>query len=119
MFTKEQLVAGIRSIEGQPITGQIMRIEACVREVEALYAELARVSKRGHSRASTWRQVSSETRNGVQVKTTRTDEGTVVEADCNCYGLPNRSHSTMKCPALLARLTAVEAERELRRGDFL
>lgn len=54
MFTKDQLVAGVRSIRDTPPSGQGIATEACVRHIEMLYAELARVSRRGASRATTW-----------------------------------------------------------------
>lgn len=34
----------------------------------------------------------------MRVKVTRTDDGTVVEADCQCFGHPMRLHSNPNCP---------------------
>ena len=44
-------------------------------------------------------------RNGVKIKVTEFRDahgeslGRTVEADCLCYGLPFRTHSTENCPA--------------------
>lgn len=46
-------------------------------------------------------------RNGVRVKVTQFRDahgaslGRTVEADCLCYGVPFRTHSTENCPALV------------------
>lgn len=36
--------------------------------------------------------------NGVKVIVHRMEEGTVVEADCECFGIPGRVHSNTNCP---------------------
>ena len=47
------------------------------------------------------------TRNGVRVKVVRfwgargESLESTVEADCSCYGVPFRTHSTENCPALV------------------
>jgi len=47
-------------------------------------------------------KIEIQTRNGVKVKVIRTYDalglvGSVVEADCNCFGLPFRMHSNQTC----------------------
>lgn len=37
-------------------------------------------------------------RNGVRVRVHEHPNGTVVEADCQCFGSPKRLHSNMSCP---------------------
>jgi len=37
-------------------------------------------------------------KNGVKVTVRVYEEGTTVEADCQCLGLPFRTHSTESCP---------------------
>lgn len=42
-----------------------------------------------------------QSQNGVKVvKYTVPGEGTVVEADCNCFGIPGRVHSNPNCPMI-------------------
>ena len=42
-----------------------------------------------------------QSKNGVKVIVTRfEDGGTVVEADCQCFGMPGRVHSNSYCPLL-------------------
>jgi len=49
---------------------------------------------------SNGRTVERRDRNGVRVKVTRGSNGSVVEADCHCYGIPGRLHSTPDCVVL-------------------
>jgi hypothetical protein len=46
------------------------------------------------------RRVKTTVKNGVRVKVTRSETGSVVEADCGCFGHPWRLHTRMNCPAL-------------------
>jgi hypothetical protein len=39
-----------------------------------------------------------QSRNGVRVIVYRTENGSVVDADCQCFGHPGRLHSTDRCP---------------------
>lgn len=39
-----------------------------------------------------------QSRNGVKVVVYRSENGSVVEADCLCYGSPYRVHSNPCCP---------------------
>lgn len=39
-------------------------------------------------------------RNGVRVRVSRDPEGSVVHADCLCFGKPGRMHSSPECPVL-------------------
>lgn len=48
-------------------------------------------------------KVEDQSRNGVKVKVTRYPGGTVVEAACQCFGIPGRVHSSMTCPMLTLR----------------
>lgn len=44
------------------------------------------------------RVVEDQTRNGVRVVVTRSPgRGTVVDADCQCFGAPYRAHSNPSC----------------------
>jgi hypothetical protein len=53
--------------------------------------------------------VRKQDRNGVKVRVHEHENGTWVEADCQCFGSPLRLHSNMDCPV---RLRAVaDAER--------
>jgi hypothetical protein len=38
--------------------------------------------------------------NGVRVRVTRTEQGSSVYADCDCFGHPCRVHSNVRCPNL-------------------
>lgn len=43
-------------------------------------------------------------RNGVRVRVHRLTGGTVVYADCQCFGVEYRPHSRTSCPFLLRQL---------------
>lgn len=45
-----------------------------------------------------------EVKNGVRVKVTRTEKGSVVEAGCLCFGHPKRLHSRVDCPNIRRKL---------------
>jgi hypothetical protein len=55
-------------------------------------------------------EVTSTVRDGVRVTVHRSKDGTAVEAACQCFGMPFRTHSTEACPrfraAEKARLSA-------------
>lgn len=44
-----------------------------------------------------------QTKNGVKVKVSKSKNGTVVEADCLCFGHPKRVHSKIDCPNLVKK----------------
>jgi hypothetical protein len=44
-----------------------------------------------------------QSKNGVNVKINRFQHGTTVSADCSCFGMPFRTHSTEDCPVLIKR----------------
>ena len=54
--------------------------------------------RNGGKRVRTLRE--DQSRNGVRVIKYTSDEGTVVEADCQCFGNPRRVHSSSNCPFL-------------------
>jgi hypothetical protein len=43
-----------------------------------------------------------QSRNGVRVIVHRNENGSTVEADCGCFGAPNRLHTNPCCPVLIA-----------------
>jgi hypothetical protein len=45
----------------------------------------------------------NQDRNGVRVRVHRSDEGSTVDATCQCFGSEERSHSTMSCPLYKAQ----------------
>jgi hypothetical protein len=47
--------------------------------------------------------VVNQTKNGVHVIVRRFQDGSTVEAECSCYGIEFRTHSTDVCPIILAR----------------
>ena len=50
-----------------------------------------------------------QSRNGVKVIVTRFEAGgTTVDADCQCFGIQGRVHSSMLCPL---RLKAMETRK--------
>ena len=51
---------------------------------------------------------SDTTRNGVRVKVWRGVGGASVDAACQCFGLPFRTHSRMDCPNLRKQQRAME-----------
>ena len=51
-------------------------------------------------------RVEHQNTNGVKVTVTRSEQGSVVEADCQCFGLPGRIHSREDCPLRLAQMEA-------------
>jgi hypothetical protein len=57
-----------------------------------------------------------QSRNGVRVIVTRSEDGSVVEADCNCFGSPQRVHSNMFCPLLVKNTEVVKDERRATRS---
>lgn len=46
-------------------------------------------------------QKIDQSRNGVKVTVYKSENGSVVQADCLCYGSPNRVHSHPNCPLRL------------------
>lgn len=42
-----------------------------------------------------------QSRNGVKVLVHRQGDGTVVETDCECFGIEGRTHSSIDCPILI------------------
>ena len=42
--------------------------------------------------------LDDQSKNGVRVLVRRSDGGSTVEADCACYGNPQRVHSSRLCP---------------------
>ena len=40
----------------------------------------------------------NQSKNGVKVIVYKYDDGSVVEADCECFGHDQRAHSNMHCP---------------------
>lgn len=42
--------------------------------------------------------IENQDRNGVKVRVHRSSEGSVVFADCKCFGFETRCHSTDRCP---------------------
>lgn len=50
------------------------------------------------------REREDQSRNGVRVVVWRDDSGSVVEASCDCFGHPQRSHSNYLCPLLQRQL---------------
>lgn len=47
-------------------------------------------------------RVEDQSRNGVRVRVLHYPGGTVVDADCSCFGMPKRVHNNERCPRLLA-----------------
>jgi hypothetical protein len=45
-----------------------------------------------------------ESRNGVRVIVHRSANGSIVEADCHCYGSWLRTHSNPNCPVLAVKM---------------
>lgn len=43
-------------------------------------------------------KIVDQSRNGVRVLVYKSAGGSVVEADCKCYGHPLRVHSNQNCP---------------------
>lgn len=42
--------------------------------------------------------VENQDRNGVRVRVHRFEDGTYVDASCQCFGFNGRCHSTTACP---------------------
>lgn len=54
-----------------------------------------------------------QSRNGVRVIVYRSDEGSVVDASCECFGSTMRAHSNVLCPVYLKAIEdAKKAEGE-------
>jgi hypothetical protein len=73
----------------------------------------ARLPCRGLMRSQQTRTVEERTKNGVHVRVERVSDengpvGSVVLADCQCFGHPLRVHSTEFCPNRLAQIAARE-----------
>jgi hypothetical protein len=47
--------------------------------------------------------IIDQSKNGVNVKIYRFQHGTTISADCSCFGMPFRTHSTEDCPVLIKR----------------
>ena len=45
----------------------------------------------------------NQSKNGVRVVVDKSEEGSVVESDCSCFGNPNRVHSREGCPNRLVK----------------
>lgn len=50
-----------------------------------------------------------QSRNGVRVLVHRSVNGTTVDADCGCFGLPGRAHTNINCPLFWRRDTLAGA----------
>lgn len=50
------------------------------------------------------RRVLRQDKNGVKVKVTKHENGSTVEADCQCFGAEGRLHSTVSCPLRLRQV---------------
>lgn len=60
-------------------------------------------------------------RNGVRVRVSRDPDGSVVQADCLCFGNPKRMHSSPECPSLRKEIPTrwcPACEQRIEVGDF-
>jgi hypothetical protein len=53
-------------------------------------------------------QITEYTKNGVHVKVTRSENGSVVECDCQCFGNTTRCHSNSYCPNLKSQVNLLQ-----------
>jgi hypothetical protein len=53
------------------------------------------------------RKLTETVKNGVRVRVEHSDQGSVVEADCQCFGHPLRTHSNAYCPNLATQTEAL------------
>lgn len=58
-----------------------------------------------HPRWPGW-TIENQTRNGVHVNVLRNQDGSVVEADCQCFGIVGRVHSTDTCKLYRKQIAA-------------